>query len=82
MSYRHFKGDIDKLYVATGVRTLDMPANAEDEIIIGYKGIGQAVLPKNIIGLVFPANLEQLLFYAIIESEYVEFEEVKEDGTT
>ncbi len=92
MSYRHFKGDPNKLYLVNTdsiIRTSD-----KDGIIIGYKGIGEEIVPEGVAQLLRTYNydsvfnirqklledLPHLLYLCILESHYVDFEEITEEN--
>jgi hypothetical protein len=85
------KFDPNKVYISVESRYLNTPANDKDNIIIGYKGVGEAPLPKKMsfsylgeIGftgyIIDISNAEQLIANCIKEAEYVEFEEIIEEN--
>lgn len=69
--------DENKIYWIDGIGKL-----AEDSLIIGYKGVGQATVPRNlIVKLNYSISAKELLRQCVIESQYVDFEPVNESIT-
>jgi len=81
--YRHFKGDVEKLKL---VQAPDIFNNAishdKDCFVLVYKGIGSCEVPHKVFETMLlnnqnPFDLVALLKQCILETEYVEFEEIK-----